>query len=179
MHVTSVFLSCRDADAALTAPVRRALEAAQMTIVQYRDAIQDAELFVACASASGYVSEELDLAIEMLQRLERDRSWLLVVPVEECEIPALPITPKVTLRDLVVSLGELAHRLASRPEPGTLVSETEIKRVMGSRGTLVGTEVSDGSAGDVHSKTTYGEVTMDIEVIVVGTSIGKKRRRES
>jgi hypothetical protein len=179
MRTATVFLSCRDEDAALAAPVRRALDAAQMTVVQYRDAIPDAELFVACVSADGYVSDELDLAIDVLQRLERDRWWLLVVPVDKCEIPALTITSKVDLRDLVVPLGELAHRLASRRGAGTLVTETEVQRLMGSSGVLVGTEVSDEPTGDVHTKTTYGEVTMDGRVVVIGTSLGANGRRKS
>ncbi len=174
MSNPTVFLSCRREDASQSEPVRRALEEAQLTIVENRDGISTAGLFVACVSANGYVAEEVEIAIAMLQRLERIRWWLLVVPIDNCEVPALPITPKVTLRDLRADLDEIPLRLAPKQSRGILITETETQRLMASRGVIVGAQVTEPAGGDQHSKTKFSEVVIDNEVTFIGTVIGKR-----
>ena len=77
-----------------------------------RAAIQDGSAFVACFSSAfhskprTYMNEELAIAIEELRLRPRERSWFFPVLLDDVEIPATPIGPGETLRDLqAVSLG--------------------------------------------------------------------------
>lgn len=179
MYGQTAFLSCRGEDAPLSERVRRALAGARWTIVDDKEAISSAGLFVACVSTGGYVAEELEIAIETLQRLERDRAWLMVVRLDACDVPALPITVKVTLQDLVVDLDDIPIRLAQRQSRRSVISETDAERIMASRGVIVGTQVSDEAGGELQSKTTYREVVIDHDITFIGTVFGKRTGNES
>jgi ATP-dependent Clp protease protease subunit len=71
-----------------------------------RQAIGDGDFFLACFSPAyadrrrTYMNEELLVAIEELRMRPRDRRWFLPVMLGQCTIPAHPIGPMETLRDI-------------------------------------------------------------------------------
>lgn len=174
MPSRTVFLSCRDEDAPRSEPVRRALAAAQWTIIGGRDAISTAGLFVACVSAGGYVAEELEIAIASLQRLEHDRSWLMVVPLDHCNVPTLPITPKVTLRDLVINLDQLNRSSNINKTGGTLQVEARSAGVQAPDAVGIGAIVSAPGTGNQTVKTDIGTVTGDETGLLIGAIISDR-----
>ena len=71
-----------------------------------RNAIRYGDYFLACFSpaygrrSNTYMNEELLVAIEELRLRPRDRRWFLPITLGECIIPAYPIGPAETLKDI-------------------------------------------------------------------------------
>lgn len=186
MSAQTVFLSYRPEDATLTQAVQRALSTAQLVIVDREDprgienAISDAGLFVGCVSAGGYAAEELQIAIAKLQGLERNRSWLIVVRLEDCDVPALPITAKFTLRDFVVDADAIVRRLSPKETAGKLVAETKAAGVQaGEDAIVIGAMVNELGGGDYTIKTDAGTVTGDKTALVIGARIDHRKGNAS
>lgn len=185
MSDQTVFLSYRPEDAALIQPVQRALTAAQLVIVDredprgIEDAISGAGLFVGCVSAGGYAAEELQIAIAKLQRLERNRSWLIVVRLEDCDVPALPITAKLTLRDFVDDVDAIERRLRPREMAGKLEVETKAAGVQAEEAIVFGAWVNGPGGGDHAIKTDVGTVTGDKTALIVGAKIDNRKGNAS
>ena len=177
MSDQTVFLSYRPEDATLIQPVRRAITAAQLLIADredprgIEDAISGAGLFVGCVSAGGYATEELQIAIAKLQRLERIRSWLMVVRLEDCDVPALPITAKLTLRDFVDDVDTIERRLRPKEIDGKLEVQTKVEAVQTEEATVYGAIVNGLCGGNHAIKTDVGTVTGDKSVLIVGAKI--------
>jgi hypothetical protein len=185
MSAQTVFLSYRPEDATLTQPVQRALTTAQLVIVDREDprgienAISDAGLFVGCVSAGGYAAEELQIAIAKLQGLERNRSWLIVVRLEDCDVPALPITPKFTLRDFLDDVDAIVRRLSPKEMAGKLVAETKAAGVQTEDAIVIGAVVNGLGGGDYTIKTDVGTVTGDKTALIVGAKIDHRKGNAS
>jgi hypothetical protein len=68
------------------------------------DAIRSGAFFVACFSHAystrnrTYMNEELHIAVEEVRLRPAKTSWFIPVRLDDCEIPALPVSPNVTLR---------------------------------------------------------------------------------
>jgi hypothetical protein len=71
-----------------------------------RQAIEQGSAFVACFSKAyearprTYMNEELNIAVEELRLRPRNRSWFYPVLLDGAQVPAIPIGPGETLRDL-------------------------------------------------------------------------------
>jgi hypothetical protein len=173
MPVPTVFLSCRAEDAFYTRMIRDSLEKTGAVIVdglgrgpaEVHDAITGADLFVACVSPGGYATDEVQFAISKLAALEHDRWWFAVVCLGLCEIPDVPITPKVSLRDLVADPLELLQRRAS--SLGTTTAETEFEDVAIGDGRFTGNDIrKDQPNGNVNMKTSVKRIVVDKGEIV-------------
>jgi hypothetical protein len=185
MSDQTVFLSYRPEDATLIQPVRRAITAAQLVIADredprgIEDAISGAGLFVGCVSAGGYATEELQIAIAKLQGLERIRSWLMVVRLEDCDVPALPITAKLTLRDFVVDVDAIERRLRPKARAGKLEVDTKAAGVQAENAIVYGAVVNGLGGGDYAIKTDVGTVTGDKTALIVGARIDEPKGNAS
>jgi hypothetical protein len=180
MASTDIFLSYRREDAPFVDDVRNAVRSAGYSAVDTPpEAIRNAAFLIACISANGYVSDELDAAIEEVRSGARDPSWLMVMRLGECSIPPLPVTGFTTLPELVVRLGDLESRLGRPPAVGIDV-DIEADDVM-APDIVVSALQADGEAiigQTIRSKTKVRNVVADRRAAVIGTVITTKRSRK-
>lgn len=180
MARNAIFLSYRREDAGSVEEIRDAVQAAGYDDVHAPpEAIRNAAFFIACVSANGYVASEVELAIEQVRSGARDASWLMVVRLGECSIPALPVAGFATLPEFVIRLGDLGSRLGA-PATARLDLHTKANDVMAPDARVFALNADEEAIAGltVQSRTEVGNVVGD-RVAVVGAVLTKKRTRKS
>lgn len=179
MARNGIFLSYRREDAQYVDKVRDAVRAAGYDDVDApSEAIPNAASFIGCISTNGYVASELEAAIEQVRSGARDASWLMVVRLGECSIPALPVTGFTTLPEFVVRIDDLESRLGE-PAIAKVELDTKADDVM-APDVVVSALKADGEAiagQTIRSKTEVRKVIADRRADVIGAVVTTKRIR--
>ncbi|HEY3611021.1 MAG TPA: toll/interleukin-1 receptor domain-containing protein [Pseudonocardiaceae bacterium] len=80
---------------------------------EYRKAIGDSDYFVACFSprysADSDMNEQLNIAVERVRRMSRERQWFIPVLLEKCALPDHQIGPGETIADSLHYVDFSAH----------------------------------------------------------------------
>jgi hypothetical protein len=174
-----VYLSCRPEDAPYANEVRNAVHAAGYDHVDTPStAITSAAFFISCISSNGYVSRELETAIEQVRSGARDPSWLMVVRLGDCSIPPLPVAGFTTLPEFVVRIGALESRLGKPAAAARVDLHTKATDVMAPKAEVFALKADrDAIAGqNIHSTTEVDKVVGDC-VAIVGAVITTRTRK--
>jgi hypothetical protein len=167
MSDRTVFLSYRHEDVHLVEPLKQAIETADLSVIDFQNlgpggiekAITDAAIFVGCISAGGYADDELRCAISKLEALERDRSWLVMVP----------ITTKLTQSDFAADVDKIKRRPAAEEIGGKFKSKTKVGIAQAKNATVTGAVMDASSGGDVSTELEVETLTIDHNLVLTGT----------
>ena len=154
------------------------------------DAIRSGAFFVACFSTAysardrTYMNEELHIAFQEVRLRPADRSWFIPIRLDDCEIPALPIAPNLTVRsfqwlDLFPNwekgVERLAEAIASSSRPDQLrepLFAAEPAPDTSEHSTALG-KVSYGFAGEIDDLMAQGITWSRLETLAM--EVAKRR----
>lgn len=183
-----VFLSYLREDGPRVEALKRDLRSRDVEIIDGKhtrlpmaEAMGMSTLCVACFSDRGHDREELKTAIDQLQTLEHDRSWLVAVRLTPCEVPATQITPRISLSELLVESKDVLTRIERAPARSTINSKTETKRIQAPRAIAGGLRATGRAirGTDITTTTTIEDVTGDESAMVFGVILTDSQGDES
>ncbi|HYC92752.1 MAG TPA: hypothetical protein VEO54_26320 [Thermoanaerobaculia bacterium] len=167
MSMGDVYLSFNPEQAPRVRTIRAALESADFTVREHDvDAIDDAVFFIACAA-----NDELQRALERVRSGARDRSWLVVLPLDGAESPA-----GAQDGTRVSGLGGMMSHVTSR---GPVHGDAQVRNVHGPKAEIHGV-IGDGEAmrgENVHGSVGAGDIVVDRTVVITGVTMTSRKRR--
>lgn len=182
MQARSIYLSCAAEDRQAIHGLQTALERASCEVISQRpEAIRDAWRFVACFSSAGgavrYDHAELKAAVDHARTADRD--WLVVVKLQKCHLPILPIDwHKVPTIHVPTDWDKAVERITGERRPGTATTTMRAEELgIGGNLVMVNAEVQGSASAvpDARQEFEWGVVTIDGDATFKNTVVTSHR----